>query len=83
MVVVDMSKSDVLPYLPDGVSVACENSPRNVTLSGKSDKLDEVMQKFASSCPNYLCKRLPVGVAYHSGMFSASSICFDDDLINH
>ncbi|KAJ5217474.1 type I iterative polyketide synthase [Penicillium citrinum] len=66
MVAVDMSKADVLTYLPNGVTVACENSPKNVTLSGEPDKLDQVMQILASSCPDCLFKRLPVGVAYHS-----------------
>ena len=76
MVAVGMGKSDILPYLTKGATVACENSPRNVTLSGESEKLDDVMQKIASEHPTCLCKRLPVGVAYHSGKSLVSLNCF-------
>ncbi|KAJ5097819.1 type I iterative polyketide synthase [Penicillium argentinense] len=73
MAAVGMGKSYVLPYLTKGVTVACENSPRNVTLSGESDKLDDVMQNIASDHPTCLCKRLPVGVAYHSDSMAKSA----------
>ncbi|KAJ5161517.1 type I iterative polyketide synthase, partial [Penicillium capsulatum] len=66
MVAVGMGKPGVLRYLTKGVTVACENSPRNVTLSGEPDKLDEILQRIKSESPDCHCKRLPVGVAYHS-----------------
>lgn len=82
MVVVGMSKSEVHPYLTNGVTVACENSPQNVTLSGESHKLDETTKKITSDHPTCLCKRLPVGVAYHSGKLSASFKSFHGNRIN-
>lgn len=67
MVVLGLNKSAVLPYLAKGVTVACENSPSNITLSGTSETLEEAIKRISFDFPDALCKRLPMEVAYHSG----------------
>lgn len=69
MAVLDLGKAEVLPYLTNGVTVACENSPFSVTLSGAPDRLEESMRLVLADHPDCLCKRLPVKVAYNSGKF--------------
>ncbi|CAG8370997.1 unnamed protein product [Penicillium salamii] len=66
MASVGLSKSEVLPYLENGAFVACENSPRNVTLSGVNEVLSRVLSRVSSDHPDALCKSLLVSVAYHS-----------------
>ncbi|VUC30496.1 unnamed protein product [Clonostachys rosea] len=66
MAAVGLGKEGAQPYLVDGVIVACENSPSTVTLSGDSDKLDEVIQAIKKDSPDLLARRLFVDKAYHS-----------------
>ncbi|KAI2931662.1 hypothetical protein CBS147321_10186 [Aspergillus niger] len=66
MFAIGLSPEEVLPYLQDGVAVACHNSPRSVTLSGDSDVLDRVIGQIVSDVPDVLCKRLKASIAYHS-----------------
>lgn len=66
MASVGLSPEEVLPFLIDGVVVACENSPRNVTISGPKYKLAEVVNNITSALPGTFCRRLRVQVAYHS-----------------
>ncbi|UKZ55581.1 Type I Iterative PKS [Trichoderma virens] len=42
MAAVGLGREDVTTYLQDGVVMACENSPKSVTLSGDVDRLDEI-----------------------------------------
>ncbi|KAJ5888153.1 type I iterative polyketide synthase [Penicillium taxi] len=66
MASVGLGRSEVSPYLEKGVVVACENSPRNVTLSGIRGVLDRILSRISSDHPDVFCKALPVDVAYHS-----------------
>ncbi|EFE44178.1 polyketide synthase, putative [Trichophyton verrucosum HKI 0517] len=66
MAAVGLSPEKVKRYLIDGVVIACENSPQSVTISGDSDKLDKVIAKIQSTEDDIFCRRLRVGVAYHS-----------------
>lgn len=63
---VGLGRKDVSPYLIDGVLIACENSPQNVTLSGDEEQLDYVLSRIKHEKPNVLARRLQVDVAYHS-----------------
>ncbi|EFQ96902.1 fatty acid synthase S-acetyltransferase [Nannizzia gypsea CBS 118893] len=66
MAAVGLGPEKVKRYLTDGVVVACENSPQSVTLSGDSDKLDMVLSDIQSANKDVFCRRLRVGIAYHS-----------------
>ena len=66
MAAVGLGREAATPYLRDGVGIACENSPKNVTLSGDNDKLDEVIEKIKADNPDCFARRLRVERAYHS-----------------
>ncbi|KAL4814399.1 hypothetical protein BDW67DRAFT_186780 [Aspergillus spinulosporus] len=66
MTVISLSQEQVSPFLTDQVTIACENSPRSVTLSGDSAALDAVVETLQSAHPEVSTKRLEVNCAYHS-----------------
>lgn len=66
MAVVGLAREFVKSYLVQGVVVACENSPRNVTLSGDKGKLKEVVEKIKEDVPDVFSRNLRVEAAYHS-----------------
>ena len=69
MAAVGMSSGDARRYLREGVTVACENSPRSVTLSGNKDVLEEILKQILASEPDTFCRMLNVSIPYHSGAF--------------
>lgn len=77
MVAVGLSREQVSELLDDKqerkVSIACENSPKNITLSGDSDALEAIAKELRLRYPGAFMKRLDVNCAYHSGL-SAHSI---------
>ncbi|KAL7798706.1 putative polyketide synthase [Trichoderma afarasin] len=66
MAAVGLGRQDVTPYLQDGIVVACENSPKSVTLSGDVDRLDEVISRIKEDIPDCFARKLRVERAYHS-----------------
>lgn len=66
MAAVGFGREDVASYLTEGVTIACENSPKSTTLSGDADKIDAVIAKIKESHPDVLARRLRVEMAYHS-----------------
>ncbi|KAL2869449.1 reducing polyketide synthase sphB [Aspergillus lucknowensis] len=66
MMAVSLGREEVSRLLTDGVTIACENSPNSVTLSGDVTALDVVAGSIQSRHPNVPTKRLPVNCAYHS-----------------
>ncbi|KAM5467173.1 Type I Iterative PKS [Microsporum ferrugineum] len=66
MAAVGLGPEEVKRFLTNGVVIACENSPQSVTLSGDSDKLDKVLTEIQSTDEDIFCRRLRVGIAYHS-----------------
>ncbi|KAF7193808.1 Highly reducing polyketide synthase FUM1, partial [Pseudocercospora fuligena] len=66
MAAVGMSAQDTEAFLIPGVLVACDNSPRSVTISGDIDKIEQVLQAVRSSRPDTLARKLQVDKAYHS-----------------
>ena len=89
MMAVSASEAIVLPYLeqvtnqsPESkLSVACFNSPKNVTVAGDPMLLD--MLKTRLDGAGILCRLLQVGVAYHSPSMQAVAseyASFLDDL---
>ncbi|KDN71930.1 putative KR domain-containing protein [Colletotrichum sublineola] len=64
MMAVGLSREAVLKYLSHGVSVACVNSPSNVTLSGPVDDIDAIAETLDKA--HIFARKLSVKVAYHS-----------------
>jgi acyl transferase domain-containing protein len=69
MVAVSLGRQQASRFLVDGVTIACENSPKSVTLSGDIALLDVVAAEICAAHPDAMVKRLPVQCAYHSGMW--------------
>lgn len=66
MAAIGLGREDVAKFLIDGVVVACENSPKSVTLSGDKDQLDLVLENIKQALPDVFCRLLKVEMAYHS-----------------
>ncbi|KAF5970834.1 fumonisin cluster-polyketide synthase [Fusarium bulbicola] len=66
MAAIGMGAQEVTPYLIEDVTVACENSPQSVTLSGDKIALEEVCQKIREQVPDCFIRKLKVDIAYHS-----------------
>ncbi|KAI0593381.1 hypothetical protein F4775DRAFT_607795 [Biscogniauxia sp. FL1348] len=66
MAAVGMSWESVEKYLLPGTSVACDNSPNSVTLSGDADVLSDVVAAIKEGEPSVPVTMLKVEKAYHS-----------------
>ncbi|KAH7400779.1 hypothetical protein DE146DRAFT_653958 [Phaeosphaeria sp. MPI-PUGE-AT-0046c] len=66
MAAVGLGREEISASLIDGVVIACENSPKSVTLSGDADKLDAVLEQMKKERPDVFCRLLKVEMAYHS-----------------
>lgn len=66
MAAIGLGREEVLPYLIDGATVACENSPSSVTISGDSYTLKKITRKIQTDRKDVFCRHLRVNVAYHS-----------------
>lgn len=66
MAAVGLGREQVAGLLVEGVVVACENSPKSVTLSGDAEQLDKVLERMKKEQPNVFCRLLKVEMAYHS-----------------
>ncbi|KAM3511944.1 hypothetical protein MY11210_004415 [Beauveria gryllotalpidicola] len=78
MAAIGLSWNDVKPFLIPTVGVACDNSPKSVTISGDADKVAEVVQAISSAMPDVLARLLKVDKAYHSyHMAEVGPVYFD------
>lgn len=66
MAAIGLGAADVQPFLLPGAGVACENSPRSVTISGDRDQVEAVVASVQASRPDVLARLLKVDKAYHS-----------------
>ncbi|CAG8152229.1 unnamed protein product [Penicillium salamii] len=66
MAAIGMGADTVQQYLKPGVIVACENSPRSVTLAGDAQEVEEVVASIKEGKPDLLARKLQVDKAYHS-----------------
>lgn len=68
MAAVGLGRGDAETYLDgeDGIVVACENSPQNVTLSGDKAALEGVLAKIKADHPDRVARLLRVERAFHS-----------------
>jgi acyl transferase domain-containing protein len=69
MSAVGLGSAEIAPFLEEGVVVACENSPRSVTLSGDREKISTVISAIQASNPDVFCRQLRVSIAYHSRQY--------------
>ncbi|KAM3498690.1 hypothetical protein MY10362_008002, partial [Beauveria mimosiformis] len=66
MAAVALGAKEAKQYLKLGTVVACDNSPKNVTLSGDVEALDDVLEAIQRDNPDLVVKRLQVKQGYHS-----------------
>lgn len=66
MAAVGLGKDGMMPFLAEGVVVACENSPESVTLSGDVEALRKVIEHIKHDLPGTFARELKVEMAYHS-----------------
>lgn len=66
MAAVGMGCEDVREHLLSGATVACENSPRSVTISGDTEAVEATIFNIKQTLPGILAKKLKVEKAYHS-----------------
>ncbi|CAG8974567.1 hypothetical protein HYALB_00004363 [Hymenoscyphus albidus] len=66
MTAVGLSWAEAEHFLIPGVVIACDNSPRNVTLSGDAEEMQVVVAAIKKAIPSVLATTLKVDKAYHS-----------------
>ncbi|KAK5997537.1 Highly reducing polyketide synthase gloL [Cladobotryum mycophilum] len=66
MAAVGLSCKEVSPFLVEGVRIACENSPKSVTLSGDAEAVEKVVKAIKDGNKDTFVRLLHVEVAYHS-----------------
>jgi acyl transferase domain-containing protein/protein-L-isoaspartate O-methyltransferase len=66
MAAIGMGSDEVQQYLQTGVIIACENSPKSVTLAGDAHEVEIVVARIKEANPEVLARRLQVDKAYHS-----------------
>ncbi|PKY00760.1 polyketide synthase [Aspergillus campestris IBT 28561] len=66
MAAIGLGSKDVQEYLEPGVVVACENSPKSVTLAGNIRGVELVVARIQEAQPGILAKLLRVDKAYHT-----------------
>ena len=60
-----MSWKETEKYLVANVAIACDQSPKNVTISGDVDKVEAVIWDIHKSHPDVIPQKLQVNNAYH------------------
>ncbi|KAL4900418.1 hypothetical protein BDW74DRAFT_182748 [Aspergillus multicolor] len=83
MAAVGLSREQVMPYLENGIVIACENSPQSVTLSGDSVVVDKAVDAITRDHPDILCRRLRVATAYHSSHMSEIGAQYEARIREH
>ena len=66
MAAIGMSWEETERYLIPNVTIACDNSPKSVTISGSADAVKTVVSHIKESQPDVLARLLQVDKAYHS-----------------
>ncbi|KAI9713353.1 MAG: Type I Iterative PKS [Chrysothrix sp. TS-e1954] len=82
MAAVGLSWEDAQEYLVPGVVTACDNSPTSVTLSGDSDRLEDVLRVIKESHPNAPITPLKVKRAYHSQHMESLGPAYQQALVD-
>ncbi|OLN96884.1 Lovastatin diketide synthase LovF 4 [Colletotrichum chlorophyti] len=66
MAAIGLGRDEVCHFIPPGVTIACENSNSNVTLSGDAEVLQKVCKTIQADKPDAFVRLLKVDKAYHS-----------------
>ncbi|KAI0604978.1 Qor NADPH:quinone reductase and related Zn-dependent oxidoreductase [Pyrenophora tritici-repentis] len=66
MAAVGMSWSETEKFLVPGTTMACDNSPNSVTISGDANAVRQVVANIKDALPDVLARLLQVDKAYHS-----------------
>ncbi|KAJ5768714.1 Acyl transferase/acyl hydrolase/lysophospholipase [Penicillium odoratum] len=66
MAAIGLGSDSVQEYLQPGVTVACENSNKSVTIAGDCEAVEFSMTRIKETHPDILAKKLQVDKAYHS-----------------
>ncbi|KAJ5965134.1 uncharacterized protein N7479_005010 [Penicillium vulpinum] len=66
MAAIGMGTEEVQEYLQPGVIIACENSPKSVTLTGDADAIENAVSSIKEAHPDVMARQLKVDKAYHS-----------------
>lgn len=83
MAALGLSWDDARPLLVDGVVVACENSPSNITISGDREKLREVLEAVKQHDASTFARELKVDKAYHSYHMEEVGELYESLLADH
>ncbi|KAF5853676.1 hypothetical protein GGP41_006479 [Bipolaris sorokiniana] len=74
MAAIGLSWNEVTAFLQEGVVLACNNSPSNVTISGDEAAVRDVVEAIQTRNPEVFVRMLKVSTAYHSHhMFNAGN----------
>ncbi|KAJ0268560.1 Type I Iterative PKS [Colletotrichum noveboracense] len=65
-------------FLSPGAVVACHNSPRNTTVSGDADAVQETLRKVTEADPLIRCHALRVRTAFHSHHVGPSALKYEE-----
>ncbi|KAF3384455.1 Compactin diketide synthase mokB [Penicillium rolfsii] len=66
MAAVGLGCTEMEPWLRDGVTLACDNSPSSSTISGNPADVDHVLEQLSAAYPDVFHRKLKVDKAYHS-----------------
>lgn len=81
MMSVGLNEQEVLPYLTGtGLSVACINSPSNVTIAGDVTAIERVKDTLEKK--EIFAKTLPGKIAYHSSIMAAGAAEYRDLIVH-
>lgn len=83
MLAVGMGSNAVQDYLLPGVCVACDNSPKSITLSGAHDDLKKVSDTIKADDDTLFVRKLVVNQAYHSPHMEQPAIFAEKLLANY
>lgn len=80
MAAIGLGSHEITPLLQTGVQIACENSPKSVTVSGDPEVVNRLVERVRQDFPDALCKILKIHVAYHSRMSTKMSLLLRNGL---
>ncbi|KAK1723031.1 beta-ketoacyl synthase domain-containing protein [Colletotrichum acutatum] len=80
MAAVGLGRKQIERFLRPGVIIGCDNSPSNVTLSGESNVLEEILLDLSSKHPDVLARKLRVECGYHSHHMKTAAADFTSRL---
>nr|ALQ32998.1 putative polyketide synthase [Fusarium sp. NRRL 52700] len=66
MAAIGMGPEEIQEYMQPGVVIACENSPRSVTIAGDTEAVNMTANIIKESRPDVMARLLQVDMAYHS-----------------